>query len=220
MIIKADSSTFFVFDLDDTLYTEIDYLKSAYRSISIEMDSRRSKNLYQEMLRIYSSGGNAFKYLLEKYPEKNLTIEKLLSLYRNHYPEISLREGVLKILSEIKKNSGKLGIITDGRSITQRNKIKALGLGNLIDKLVISEEFGYEKPSRLLYESFMEDNNCKQFYYIGDNLSKDFVTAKELSWCCIGILNSNNLNQVNKTDLRTDFFPHFFINKFTEIEII
>lgn len=220
MIIKVDNYSCFVFDLDDTLYPEIDYLKSAYRAISCEISTDTSKSLYHEMLKIYSCGGNTFKYLLEKFPGRNLTIEKLLYLYRNHYPDISLNEGVLEMLTKIKSRNGKIGIITDGKSITQRNKIKALGLEDFIDKLVISEEIGYEKPTPFLYESFIEKDVEKQFYCFGDNLYKDFITPKKLAWCCIGVLDKKNIHLQNSSDFSVEFLPHVFINKFTEIEII
>jgi len=220
MIIKVDSSTYFVFDLDDTLYNEIDYLKSAYYAISCEMSPDQCDILYNEMIKIYLSGGNSFQFLMEKYPAKNLSIEKLLNLYRNHFPEISLRDGVLDLLDKIKKRKAGIGIITDGRSITQRNKIKALGIEHLVDKLVISEEFGFEKPTPALFESFLEKNIGKQFYFFGDNVNKDFITPKKLAWCCIGIMDKKNIRYKNSLTTSIEHLPHIFVNNFSEIKII
>jgi putative hydrolase of the HAD superfamily len=220
MTIKVDHNSCFVFDLDDTLYPEIDYLKSAYHAISQEISPEHGEMLFLEMLKIHSSGGNAFKYVLEKFPDQNLTVEKLLYLYRNHKPVISLREGVLKMLLEIRKKNGTTGIITDGRGITQRNKIKALGIENYVDKLVISEEFGYEKPSPELFKPFIEKDIEKQYYYFGDNIFKDFITPKKLSWFCIGVLDENNIHHQNLSEFLNEFLPHIFINSFTEVEII
>lgn len=219
MIISADQYTCFVFDLDDTLYHEIDYLKSAYHYIASEVSAGGRESVYEEMLRIFSMGGNAFKFILNNFPEQNLTQEKLLYLYRNHNPDISLREGVLEMLIKIKKRHGKIGIITDGRSITQRNKIKALGLTDYIDKMVISEEIGCEKPAPFLYESFMSEG-LKSFYYFGDNISKDFISPKKLSWCCVGILDKRNIHTNDLAEFSNEYLPHFFIRLFTEIEII
>jgi putative hydrolase of the HAD superfamily len=220
MIIKADSKSCFVFDLDDTLYHEIDFLKSAYYTIAKEISVDCKDILYNEMLNIYFSGGNPFRFLIEKYPEKNLTLEKLLYLYRNHYPIISLKEGVLLTLMNIKKNKGNTGIITDGRSITQHNKIQSLGLGSLIDRIVISEEFGAEKPAPDLYQSFMDNEVVKQYYYFGDNLSKDFIAPKKLGWYCIGILDDRNIYKKDLSEFTAEFLPHTFITEFTEIGII
>jgi putative hydrolase of the HAD superfamily len=220
MIIKANPETYFVFDLDDTLYNEIDYLKSAYKYIAFEINPQNKDKLYNKMFRIYKAGGDTFHYLIESYPEKKITKENLLYLYRNHYPEISLREGVLRLFKEIKERGGMIGIITDGRSITQRNKLKALGISGLIDSIVISGEFGNEKPDPSLFKSFMKTDSVKQLYYIGDNVSKDFITPKKLSWCCIGVFNKKNIRSEEFSNFSMDFFPHFFINKFSEIEII
>jgi putative hydrolase of the HAD superfamily len=220
MIIRADLNTYFIFDLDDTLYNEIDFLKSAFRSIALHIPFKDPERIYNEMVEIYFSGNNTFEWLIEKFPDKNLTVEKLLSLYRNHFPDISLRVGAKEMLLGIKNNGGKVGIITDGRSITQRNKITALGLMNIIDDLVISEEFGYQKPESRLYEFYLKQNFQKQFYIFGDNLSKDFITAKKLGWCCIGMLDKKNLNTQKISDYSLECLPHFFIKKFTEIIIV
>ncbi len=220
MIIKADSESYFIFDLDDTLYRERDFLKSAYYSICHELFPENALNLYNEMLGIHLSGGNAFNFLIEKYPAKKISLEKLVYLYRNHFPDISLREGVLEMIQALKSRESKFGIITDGRKITQRNKVEALGIGKLIDKLLISEEFGESKPAPALYESFMKSENQKQFYYIGDNIHKDFVTPKKLGWFCIGILDSENVHRQILSEVSNEYLPHIFIKSFTEIGII
>ena len=220
MIIKADNHTCFVFDLDDTLYSEIDFLKSAYREISIMIYPEENEELFRRMLKTYLSGGNSFLFLLEKFPEKNMTLEKLLYLYRNHFPVISLREGVAEMLGKIKLKGGKIGIITDGRSVTQRNKLKALGIEDLIDDVIISEELGIEKPDISLYKSFNEINAENQCFCFGDNVSKDFVTPRKLSWICIGILDKQNIHKYDISSFPKEYLPYCFIKKFTEIEII
>jgi putative hydrolase of the HAD superfamily len=220
MIIKADSKSFFVFDLDDTLYSEIDFLESAYKYITLRINPANCEAIFQEMLKIHNSGGNAFKYLIEKYPEKNLSVENLLLLYRNHPPDISLREGVTNMLNNIRISGGKIGIITDGRSITQRNKIEALGIGQLIDRVIISEEFGYEKPSKIPFESFMVDNPENLFFYFGDNLDKDFLAPKQLGWTCIGIFDERNIHKKNISEFSNEHLPHIFVSKFSEIDIV
>src|SRR5690554_5531354 len=113
----------FVFDLDDTLYKEIDFLKSAYICIASKIDKQNSSTLYQSMLEDYYAGENVFKILNQYYPQ--YTINKLLELYRGHHPNITLDSDTSSMLKYL-KSYGETGLITDGRSITQRNKIKAL----------------------------------------------------------------------------------------------
>lgn len=58
------------------------------------------------------------------------------------------------MLINLKQKGYKLGLITDGFSITQGNKLKALDIENLFDIIVISEEFGSKKPDLRNYELF------------------------------------------------------------------
>ena len=48
-----------VFDLDDTLIPEIDYLQSAFREIAEYVDAE-NKNLYDEMYKWYQNKENVF----------------------------------------------------------------------------------------------------------------------------------------------------------------
>ena len=50
------------------------------------------------------------------------------------------------LLDVLKEKNIPAGLITDGRSVTQRNKLKSLGLLNYFKEVIISEEFGSEKP--------------------------------------------------------------------------
>src|SRR4030066_174908 len=215
MIIKAESETYFVFDLDDTLYNEIDYLVSAYKAIAARIEPVDHVRLYSKMFKIFVSGGNAFNYVIEKYPGQHLTIPWLLDLYRNHSPEISPRKGVLEMFSLIKSKNSKIGIITDGRSTTQRNKIKALGIEHFIDETIISEEFGREKPHESLYKYLIDKNPWGKFYYFGDNIEKDFITPKKLAWSCIGVNDKKNIRSFDYSEFSNDYLHHCFISKFT-----
>jgi putative hydrolase of the HAD superfamily len=220
MIIKVSKGTSIVFDLDDTLFLEIDFLRSAFRAIAREVSGEMNDSLYEQMYYLYKTGGNAFSFLLEKYKKRNITLEKLLYLYRNHYPDISLREGVMELLLQIKKRHGRIGIITDGRRITQLNKIKALGLEGYIDEIVISEDYGCEKPSKVLFDVFMMSGLDYRYFYIGDNLAKDFVTPKKLGWTTIGVLDSLNIHKQDISEYSDEYLPDIFIKKFDEIGIV
>jgi len=219
MIIKADQNTFFAFDLDDTLYYEFDYLASAYRSIASDIDPLRSMALFNKMIEIYRSGGNTFSYLVEKYSDKNLSIDKLLFVYRNHIPEMKLKDGVNEMFEKIKMKKSRIGIITNGRSITQRNKLSALGILSLMDEILISEETGFEKPDEANYLILMHKYPGFKFLYFGDNPEMDFTAPKRLSWHCIGIRDKRNIHLSDNSKYNNDCLPDNFISSFREVEI-
>lgn len=220
MIIKADKQTFFVFDLDDTLYSEIDFLKSAYKFIASRIDPIHSTKLYEEMLTIFTSGGNTFEYILREYRGKVHKMSELLDLYHYHKPQITLKKGAMDMLLKIKSKNGRVGLITNGRSVTQRNKIEALGLEKIFDEIIISEEIGFEKPAPEVYKSYLDSKQTLRYYYFGDNFKNDFIMPGKYGWCCIGLIAEDNIHQLNISDFLYENLPHIFIKNYSEIEII
>ncbi len=164
-----------VFDLDDTLYKEIDFLKSAYKEISENINSN-DKFLFESMMEWYSDKKDVFQILSEKF---NMPKLDLVNIYRNHYPkELKTDINLPVFLKKLSKNN-KLGIITDGRSITQRNKLKSLKIEKYFDLIIISEEFGSEKPNENNFTIFEQFENTQK-YYVGDNINKDFICPNKL----------------------------------------
>ena len=177
-----------VFDLDDTLYKEQDYLRSAYREIAAMMESHYGlEGIYDQMLKWWQEGENVFQRLVSYCPQ--FTVNDLLTIYRSHIPAIRL-DGQTKSLLDRLYPHAVLGLITDGRSLTQRHKIDALGLSAYIDEkdILISEETGFEKPSDEPFRHFMERYPSRTYYYIGDNPAKDFIAPNRLGWTTICLL--------------------------------
>ena len=182
------------FDLDDTLYKEIDFLKSAYQEIAgyaagqctgcSDSVTILALKAYNRMLDAYSGGRNAFEEL-NNFLGISLPASDYLQIYRNHKPKVELSEDAVRTLDCLKEQGARMGVITDGRSVQQRNKVEALGLGRWMEQedIVISEEFGSEKPNLANYTYFMKRYpQCHDFTYVGDNLKKDFIAPNRLGW--------------------------------------
>jgi putative hydrolase of the HAD superfamily len=218
MDIKVNKNTIVVFDLDDTLYNELDYLKSAYKSIAKHLEPINWRALYSSMFSLHRCNMNVFEQVANKYKTNTLT---LVQMYREHKPDIVLFEGVLDLFKAIKTNNGSIGILTDGRSHTQRAKLESLNILDFIDKIIISEEIGSEKPSILNYRAIEDDFVGFQYYYIADNLKKDFVTPNFLGWKTIGLIdNGKNIHCKSHNYMNIEHRPQEFIFSFNEINII
>ena len=204
-----------VFDLDDTLYPEIDYLKSAYQFIS-EKIAPIDKTLYSLMIEKYFKNENVFDYVEKTY---NVDKSQLLNWYRTHFPHLKLYPHVECFLKNF-RDDFKFAIITDGRSITQRNKIKSLGLDLYIDTIIISEEIGSEKPSLANFDKVKQLLNCESYCYIADNTKKDFITPNMMGWLTI-CLNDQG-NNIHKQDfsLPNEFLPDIRVSSWQEVENI
>ena len=207
-----------VFDLDDTLCRESDFLRSAFRDIAeILAGTVGAEALFSEMLAMRFRGENVFENLSSRF---GVPVSYLLSQYRNHVPVMRLEPTVRTTLEKLKSRGAILGLITDGRSCTQRAKIRALGLDAIFpdENIVISEEFGSEKPSLKNYEFFMKKYPEADFCYIGDNPKKDFVAPNALGWKTVCLLDDGgNVHSQNFAAVPASYLPQQKIKNLEEI---
>jgi len=220
MIIKLSPDTFFVFDLDDTLYYEADYLRSAYRSIAHKLLPYTDGDIYDWMLQHYNNKQNVFAAIVDKYADSmpaSITLQHLLAHYREHMPAITLADTTRTFLLLLKAKGIPMGIITDGRSITQRNKLKALEIESYFQDIIISEEFGSEKPDARNYRYYHDKYPNSDFYFVGDNTTKDFIVPAQLGWQTICLRNAGH--NIHEQD--TERLPSgtHLISSFDEIEL-
>ena len=210
-----------VFDLDDTLYKEQDYLLSAYREIAAQTESRFGfEGVFDCMYEWWQEGENVFQRLIDTYT-LDISIDELLTIYRSHIPAISLDEDTKCLLERLYQRAD-LGLITDGRRLTQRHKIEALGLSVYMDEkdILVSEETGFEKPSEVPYRHFIERYPSRTYYYIGDNPVKDFVAPNHLGWTTICLLDDGRNIHRQDSCLPLHMLPQHSISQLSEIENI
>ena len=219
MEIKTNDRSFFIFDLDDTLYPEISYLQSAYRHIAGILEQDLQVNLYDEMISRYRNRENVFGWLTSQYQSKieYLTTDWLLGEYRGHMPAITLNAETDQFLQQVRQRAIATGLITDGRSITQRNKLKALGLAQFFADVIISEEFGSEKPNEKNFTFFQQKYPGKEFYFFGDNTSKDFIVPVKLGWTTICLKDTGS--HIHKQDFERQPQPAYTITSFRDIKL-
>ena len=213
-----NKNTHIVFDLDDTLYKEIDFVKSAYIYINKYIRSRFGIDFFSQIQECIDDGINFYDYIISKLHHKhNFSIEKYLELYRFHYPKLSLSTDTSEFLNNISDRKIGFSIITDGRSISQNNKIKALGLSHLAQNIIISEETGYKKPHVNNFKIIEKVYPDKKFLYIADNTSKDFLAPNTLKWDTVCLLdNGQNIHKQN-FDLQIKYLPKIKINYLKEL---
>ncbi len=200
-----------VFDLDDTLVKEVEYLKSAFRQIAKHCDAS-NETLFDEMFAKYRAKEDAFGMLIERY---DVSKDELKLMYRNHKPDFSGNNSI-QILQQIKDQGHNLGLVTDGFSITQRNKIKALGIEDLFDLIVVSEEFGSEKPTTANFEVFHQFGT-EEYYYVSDNLSKDFIAPNSFGWKTVCLLDDGDNIHRQDFDKEAIYLPTVKIDSLNEL---
>jgi HAD superfamily hydrolase (TIGR01549 family) len=190
-----------IFDLDDTLYSEKEYVKSGYKAVSDYLGCAYEEKLWS----YFEAGKPAIDELLKELGRENEKAE-VLEVYRSHQPDIHLYPGVAEMIVDLKSKGIKVGIITDGRPDGQRNKLDALGLD--VDDVIITDELGgvqFRKPCDIAFRIMTTRwrLNPADVVYVGDNPAKDFQAAQQLGMRSLWYRNVDGLYSNDKSALIT-----------------
>jgi putative hydrolase of the HAD superfamily len=180
------SETVIVFDLDDTLYHERDYQLSGIAHVASVVGRAAAKDVSSAVHEALGKGADLWDAACAAGGLPPGAKEQLLWLYRLHPPEIALTQGAREALEFARKAAKGIAILTDGRSVTQRLKLRALGLADI--PAFISEETGWGKPDERAYSNVMAKLPATHYVYVADNPTKDFVSANTLGWTTFGLL--------------------------------
>jgi putative hydrolase of the HAD superfamily len=173
-----------IFDLDDTLISEVEYVKSGFVAVSTYVSNIVERFTADQILITLhelheTNPDKVFNRMIENLSLSSfITVKELVDVYRSHKPKLSLYDDVLLNIKKMKDQNYKLGIITDGYLITQKNKLESLNISYLFDEIIMTDELGneYWKPSVVPFELMAKRLNIDycEMIYIGDNPRKDF----------------------------------------------
>lgn len=180
-----------LFDLDDTLISEEQYIRSGYHKIAEYLLAHYefhadAETLFQELFTLYQTDAkHVFNRMLDAHgiSYEKADILKLVSVYRTHMPDITFFDDVLPTLAQLKEKGIKLGMISDGYAATQRNKTIVLKADLLFDKIILTDELGRDywkpdaRPFLMMAKAFHIEPS--EMIYVGDNPEKDFYIGKD-----------------------------------------
>lgn len=218
-----------IFDLDDTLISERKYIESGYRHISKLISTKYGKSeseVYQLLFTMFKQNPqNVFNRTFDKlnleYTRDDIT--EFVVEYRNHLPTIEFFSDVIPNLEELNKNRIKMGIITDGYSKAQRQKLVAVKAMDLFDEIIITDELGsgseYWKPHPKSFELMKEKMNIEfvEMVYVGDNINKDFITPNRLGIRTIQIRREDGIYIEREKERSKIYYANHIINSLDEL---
>ena len=218
-----------VFDMDDTLYDEVDFCRSGFAAVAAFLANVPNLTASPTETQICDAFGaqfdagnrtSVFNAALDELgiayaPE---TIKHLVRVYREHTPEITLPAESKEIL-ELLSGEYVLALLTDGFLPTQKLKAHALGLQHYFQAIIYTEELGREfwKPStkgfkHLLKQLHEKPSNC---VYVADNAQKDFIGPKQLGMNTIQLIRPNRIHDTPPAD--ADAAPDQIIASITQL---
>lgn len=177
-----------IFDLDDTLYEEAAYVAQALEHASEYLAGRlgapsQKAALHRRMLELLERDGRGRIFdVICGETGAAVSVEELVRVYRSTKPVLKLYPDAEEILRRLSERGIRTGLITDGCSRVQHEKVAALGLDRRLDCVVVTDDYGMAKPQTAVYEKCLFALGCAapEAAYVGDNPRKDFIGAKAL----------------------------------------
>lgn len=190
------TGTLVAFDLDDTLVPEALFLRSGIEHVAMiihknfpEIEVMRAAGCMHMAVETRTNHYSALERLFDENGIRlKVDMKTIVEELRSHMPDVEIYHpapSVISTLEELKERGATLALVTDGRSVTQRNKIRAAGLQPFIEdkNILISGETGQDKSHPYNFVMLMERNpEAKNFIYVGDNPRKDFLHPRLLGW--------------------------------------
>lgn len=186
-----------IFDLDDTLYDEMQFVTGGFQAVARFMSLHYAvdeESFFHLLFTTYGKYGRGkiFDRALQEIGlYKKSLVQRLVQEYRYHEPKLSLYADARMALMQL-KNCYKIGLITDGNQRVQRNKIKALHLNGFFKVAITTTSYGLknQKPATLPYTVALRKLAIRptETVYVGDNPHKDFIGAKKLGLKTIRLL--------------------------------
>jgi putative hydrolase of the HAD superfamily len=194
-----------VFDLDDTLYDEIEYCRSGFAAVAEFLagpaEAPSAERIFAALWGQFTAGNHTktFNAALDElglsYDDK--LVRDLVDVYRTHAPRIALPRDSRDVLCELSKEYT-LALLTDGFLPAQQLKVRALAIEEYFKCIVYTEQLGREcwKPSPAGFERIMQTLKAKpeNMVYVADNERKDFVAPNKLGFVTIQIIRTARIH--------------------------
>lgn len=175
-----------LFDLDDTLLNRdqaVDHLfllilDRFYQDLqhSVKSDMLQKFKAYDKKDYGISDKTTVLQSFFDEFPPRfRLPHHDMQEFWNDHFPHcFSINPQTLKIVQTIKMHV-KVGIITNGTVQRQKAKIINTQLNSCFDDIIISEEVGYSKPDKRIFEYALHQLHVQpeDTLFVGDDLEKD-----------------------------------------------
>jgi putative hydrolase of the HAD superfamily len=193
-----------VFDIDDTLYLERDYVRSGFHAVgALARQVLGVPDLADRAWAAFEDGvrSTVFDVALaqcgvEVTPE---LIAQLVARYREHLPDIKLLEDARACLDRLGHVAAvTMAVVTDGPLASQQAKARSLGLATWSQDVIFTEALGagFGKPDPRAFELVEQrfgvtGDRC---VYVADNPGKDFAAPHQLGWMTIRVRRATGLH--------------------------
>lgn len=202
---KLDFSVYklVIFDLDNTIFNEFDYLDFAYIEIAQYLHKKTKSPSYNDYYNFlknkFKNGGrtNLFDKLIDSFKlqefSKEYLIRDFLNIMRtvNCKNSLSMKKGVYDILSRATKET-QVCILTNGNVQQQQNKVKHINWKGIKIKTYYANEIKPKPSNKIFLDIISKDFNLfekdktlmvgdsKVDYKFASNINAEFILIDHL----------------------------------------
>lgn len=178
-------------DLKEFIPADFETFKSVYHEINTKLWSLYSQSkVTKDEVRL-----GRFRDSLKHFGKTDFDIQNLWENYAKRY-RMNWKpiEQSTEILSYLASKNYRMGIISNGFTELQKDKILKMGWDNYFETTILSEEIGVQKPDPKIFKSALLASkvDVSDVVYIGDSYETDIIGAKNSGWKSI-YFNPNGL---------------------------
>ena len=179
-----------IFDIDDTLFDTTTLVnKARMNAVDAMVKSGlacESELVYNSLMKIVANyGANYDRHfdrlldLLGHEHDPKIIAAGIVAYHDAELTYLKPDSDVLPTLIALKERGYRIGIVSNGRSVKQWEKMIRLGLHQIPDVVVISEEVGFEKPDARIFQVALNNLKLKpgEAAYVGDTIATDVLGA-------------------------------------------
>lgn len=186
-----------LFDLDDTLFDQRDWLDGAWAAVAcraVELCGHPATGLADVLRAVSADGGSAQGGIIDRAVAQcglDVAIPPLVEAFRTHRPDRlepypGVRDGLARLAAIMP-----IGIVTDGDCGIQQGKLAALGLGDCLSAVILSDSLGRSrrKPDPAPFRAALDALGAEpaRVVFVGDNPRKDVAGAAALGMTTIRV---------------------------------
>ena len=212
------------FDIDDTLYDTSGFAKLARRAAlnvmvdaGLPLSTDEAYKILREIIDEYGSNYDKHFNVLTKRifgEEKPLLIALGMITYHNvKFALLRLFPQTTATLIYLKKQGYDLGVISNGITIKQWEKLIRLDLHHFFDHVITSEEAGAEKPDRHIFECALEKMgyDAEKCVMIGNKFNEDILGAVNVGMSAVLVnsqLKESEKEYIKEKGINIDVLSH------------